>query len=102
MFAVLAVDYFGFDGRHSWDLSPSAKARPLMFLPWVLGFAVYQMIYPGAIGWWSAGWHHLCIAVHFSARPWMSASLCSFAVAAILTALLDAATRGAASSRARS
>lgn len=44
MFAVLVVDYFGFDGRTSWDLSPAARSRPLMFLPWALGFVTYQLI----------------------------------------------------------
>ncbi len=93
MFAVLVVDYFGFDGRTSWDLSPAARSRPLMFLPWALGFVTYQLINPGQVGWWTSGWESLADLIGFSAQPWMSASLFSFAVAAGATILVHLAAR---------
>jgi len=85
MFAVLVVDYFGFAGRQRWDLARSARPRPVMILPWLAGFAVYQLIYPGSVSWWVRLWQSAAQAVGFSAQPWMSASLCSFVVAAAAT-----------------
>jgi purine-cytosine permease-like protein len=89
MFAVLVVDYFGFSGSTRWDLSAGAPARWPMFLPWAAGFAVYQLINPGQVGWWTSAWSDLAAAIGFSPQPWMSASLFSFTVAAAVTALID-------------
>ncbi|CAN5339070.1 putative hydroxymethylpyrimidine transporter CytX [soil metagenome] len=100
LFAVLAVDYFCFSGRRSWDLTPSSPARWLMLAPWVLGFVTYQLIYPGQVGWWAAAWGGLAEAIGFTAQPWMSASLFSFAVAAVLTMLIGGAARLTARRRA--
>lgn len=86
MFAVLAVDYFGFS-RH-WDVSETAQPRPAMLLPWAVGFVVYQLIYPGGVGWWADAWRSLAAAIRFGVRPWMSASLFSFVVAAVATVLV--------------
>jgi putative hydroxymethylpyrimidine transporter CytX len=93
LFAVLAVDYFCFSGRHGWDLSPSSPARWLMLAPWALGFVTYQLIYPGQVGWWATAWGELAQAIGFTAQPWMSASIFSFAVAAVLTLLIGGASR---------
>jgi nucleobase:cation symporter-1, NCS1 family len=89
MFAVLVVDYFGFRGGSRWNLSTSAPARWSMFLPWAAGFATYQLINPGQVGWWTSAWLDLGAAIGFHPQPWMSASLFSFAVAAMLTALVN-------------
>ncbi|MCW2732712.1 MAG: permease for cytosine/purines uracil thiamine allantoin [Mycobacterium sp.] len=93
LFAVLAVDYFCFSGRHGWDLSPNSPARWLMLAPWALGFVTYQLIYPGQVGWWATAWGELAQAIGFTAQPWMSASIFSFAVAAVLTLLIGGASR---------
>jgi putative hydroxymethylpyrimidine transporter CytX len=96
LFAVLAVDYFCFSGRQGWDLGPDSPARWLMLAPWALGFVTYQLIYPGQVGWWATAWGELAQAIGFTAQPWMSASIFSFAVAAILTLLIGGASRLAA------
>jgi purine-cytosine permease-like protein len=93
LFAVLAVDYFCFSGRRGWDLSLNSPSRWLMLAPWMLGFVTYQLIYPGQVGWWAAAWGELAQAIGFSARPWMSASIFSFAVAAALTLLVGGMSR---------
>jgi NCS1 family nucleobase:cation symporter-1 len=51
------------------------------------------LIYPGQVGWWAAAWGELAQAIGFSARPWMSASIFSFAVAAALTLLVGGMSR---------
>jgi nucleobase:cation symporter-1, NCS1 family len=81
LLGVLAVDYFWIS-RRRWDLSESAPARPLMLLPWLAGFAAYQLINPGVIGWWSRLWTDLR---WFELQTWMSASILSFLVAAAVT-----------------
>jgi NCS1 family nucleobase:cation symporter-1 len=93
LFAVLAVDYYCFSGRRGWDLTVYSRSRWLMLAPWGLGFVTYQLIYPGQVGWWAAAWGELAQAIGFSARPWMSASIFSFAVAAALTVLIGGVSR---------
>lgn len=93
LFAVLAVDYFCFSGRQGWDLTLSAPSRWIMLMPWLLGFITYQLIYPGQVQWWAAAWGQLNQAIGFTAQPWMSASIFSFAVAAVLTLLVGAVSR---------
>jgi NCS1 family nucleobase:cation symporter-1 len=93
LFAVLAVDYFCFSGRQGWDLTPNSPARWLMLAPWALGFVTYQLIYPGQVGWWATAWGELAQAIGFTAQPWMSASIFSFVVAAVLTLLIGVASR---------
>ncbi|MDT7724203.1 MAG: nucleobase:cation symporter, family [Actinomycetota bacterium] len=92
LFGVLAADYFG-RNRHrdpsaAWDLSETAPSRWRMLLAWVLGLAVYQLIHPGDAGWWSRVWVDLASALHFTPAGWMSASLFSFIVAAVVAWLL--------------
>jgi putative hydroxymethylpyrimidine transporter CytX len=81
LLGVLAVDYFVVS-RRSWDLGENAPARWLMVIPWVVGFATYQLINPGYIGWWADLWSGLR---PFGLHEWMSASLFSFIVAAVVT-----------------
>jgi putative hydroxymethylpyrimidine transporter CytX len=81
LLGVLAVDYFVIS-RRRWDLSESAPARWLMLVPWVAGFATYQLINPGYIGWWADMWTALR---PFGQHEWMSASVLSFVVAAVVT-----------------
>lgn len=87
MFGVLVVDYF-ITSRHRWDLRPAAPARWLMVVPWLLGFVTYQLINPGLVSWWAGGWTGLRHAIGFPAESWMSASVLSFVVAAMVTLLI--------------
>jgi NCS1 family nucleobase:cation symporter-1 len=88
MFAVLVVDYYVFGGRRTWDLSETSPRRPLMLLPWAVGFVVYQLVYPGQVPWWASLWEAVAGAVGFVPQSWMSASLLSFLAAAAVTVLL--------------
>jgi putative hydroxymethylpyrimidine transporter CytX len=83
--AVFVVDYFGTRGA-GWDVTATSPARPLMLLPWLAGFVVYQLLNPGYIGWWVRMWQHVDRWLHLSVQSWMSASVFSFLVAAIVTA----------------
>jgi NCS1 family nucleobase:cation symporter-1 len=83
--AVFLVDYFGTRAVRGWDVDPDAPARPQMLVPWALGFAAYQLIDPGGIGWWSRAWGHVDSWLHLSVQPWMSASILSFLVAGVVT-----------------
>jgi purine-cytosine permease-like protein len=85
MFAVFVVDYFAFAGHRRWDTSRSAVSRWLMLVPWVLGFAMYQLVYSPDFGDWASWWQHIRDAIGFSWQSWMSASVLSFAVAALAT-----------------
>ncbi|MGA5701959.1 purine-cytosine permease family protein [Peterkaempfera bronchialis] len=96
LLAVLAVDYYlGRGRRGGWDLSDSAPGRPLMLLPWLLGFVTYQFLAPSDIGgWWSGLWERVHDWVHFTPQEWTSASLFAFAVSALATWALTPLTRG--------
>ena len=99
MSAVLIVDFFILAKGH-WDLSPRAPTRWLMLLPWAAGFVTYQLINPGYVSWWASAWTHVAQAIGFTPQVWMSASICSFAVAAVATLVvggLTAAVRHCAS-----
>ncbi|GAB3665254.1 putative hydroxymethylpyrimidine transporter CytX [Nocardioides korecus] len=87
LFAVLVADRLCLRDR-PWDLSETAPTRWVMLLPWALGFAAYQLLNPGQVPLWTHAWQDLAAATGFSPRPWMSASLVSFAVAALATALV--------------
>ncbi|NUP45770.1 MAG: allantoin permease [Catenulispora sp.] len=84
--AVVGVDYFLGQGRSGrWDLSERSPARPVMLVPWALGFVVYQVLNPGSVSWWRHGWMHVQDWVGVHPGWWASASLYSFAVAALAT-----------------
>lgn len=87
--------------RGQWDVSDTARARPLLLLPWAAGFVAYQLTLPtyfdgtgaGWTAWWTARQQDLGID---PANGW-SASLVSLGVAAVLTAaVLTAANLTAA------
>jgi putative hydroxymethylpyrimidine transporter CytX len=87
MSAVLIIDYFVVSRRH-WDVSGHARSRWPMLVPWAAGFVVYQFINPGYISWWVTMWGHVASFVGFTAQSWMSASILSFVVAAVVTLLI--------------
>jgi len=84
MSAVLIIDFFVLAKGH-WDLSPQAPTRWLMLLPWAAGFVTYQLINPGYVSWWVSAWTRFAEAIGFTPQAWMSASICSFVVAAVVT-----------------
>jgi purine-cytosine permease-like protein len=92
MSAVLIVDYF-IASRHRWDLSATAPARWLMLLPWAAGFVTYQLINPGYVTWWASAWTSFGKDIGFTPAGWMSASILSFCVAAVITLLVGWLTR---------
>jgi len=47
----------------------------------------YQLVNPGAIGWWADRWTSVRDWLHFTPPSWLSASLFSFAVAFVVTLL---------------
>jgi nucleobase:cation symporter-1, NCS1 family len=92
MTAVLITDYFVVS-RRRWDLSAAARSRWLMLVPWAAGFVTYQLINPGYVSWWVPAWTSAGHAIGFTPASWMSASILSFCVAAVITLLLGALTR---------
>jgi nucleobase:cation symporter-1, NCS1 family len=84
MFGVLVVDFFVVS-RGRWDLSGRARTRWLMLVPWAAGFVTYQLINPGYISWWVSAWGWAGRHIGFTPASWMSASILSFAVAALVT-----------------
>jgi nucleobase:cation symporter-1, NCS1 family len=87
MSAVLITDFFVL-ARGRWDLSSRAPTRWLMLLAWAAGFVTYQLINPGYVAWWASIWSGIARAIGFTPASWMSASICSFAVAAGATLLM--------------
>jgi NCS1 family nucleobase:cation symporter-1 len=85
MFAVFAVDYFALHGRRRWDTSTTAPSRWLMLVPWLLGFASYQLVNPGSVSWWASAWTSVQRAIGFTPPTWMSASVTSFVIAGAAT-----------------
>src|SRR3954467_9326501 len=81
--ACLLVDYF-LGRRAHWDVTETAPARLVMLVPWLAGVVTYQLINPGYVGWWVDRWTTVQGRVHFTPHSWMSASVLSFAVAALL------------------
>jgi NCS1 family nucleobase:cation symporter-1 len=75
------------------DLSRWAPSRPLMVVAWVVGLVAYQLVNPGGAPGWSDAWRALRDAVGFAPPSWLSASLLSFLVAALVAAGLAAVER---------
>jgi len=92
LFAVAITDFF-LVSRGVWDLSPSARGRWWLALPWALGFLTYQLINTGAVSWWASIWTSVHDTLGFTPASWMSASILSFAAAAVATLLLGPVTR---------
>ena len=86
MFGVFAADFFVVS-RGRWDLSAGARSRWLMLVPWAAGFVIYQLINPGTVSWWVTLWAGVRHLTGFTPASWMSASICSFVLAAAVTLL---------------
>jgi putative hydroxymethylpyrimidine transporter CytX len=85
MFAVFVARYFVHGGWRNWDSTAAAPARPMLLVPWLLGFAAYQLVNPGQIGWWVQAWTRVDGWLRFHPPSWLSASLFSFVVALVLS-----------------
>jgi len=92
--AVLVVDYFLLrrllPSRGRWNVTDTAPARWPMLLPWVAGFAAYQLTTPTVIGvWpqWAQFWLSAKEGLGLGGVSGLSASLVSFGVAAVLAAV---------------
>jgi putative hydroxymethylpyrimidine transporter CytX len=105
MLGVLVVDFFVLspvrgtisprtpqEGGNGWDLSLTAPSRWGMIAAWIIGFTTYQLINPGQPGRLTGGWIDFWTRVqgwvHFTPASWMSASLFSFAAAAVATVVI--------------
>jgi purine-cytosine permease-like protein len=91
--AVLVVDFFYGQGRRGWNLADDAPSRPWMLLPWLVGFAVYQVFNPGSVSWWADFWTKADDTIGLHPAWWTSASLFSFLVAAAATGVVVAVER---------
>ena len=83
--------------RPLWDrrvlaIVISAVTTAGALLPWAAGFVTYQLINPGYISWWVSAWTRIAQAIGFTPAVWMSASICSFVVAAVVTLLVGGLT----------
>jgi len=87
LFAVVVVEFFVVRGGRAadWDVSRAARGHWLLLLPWLLGFVAYQFVNPGAVESWAAWWIDIRESIGFTPASWLSASLLSFAVAALGT-----------------
>ena len=92
LFATFAVDYYVLR-RRQWDVSERARPRWEMAVPWVAGFVTYQLVNPGIVGWWQRWWVARQGDLGFTPPTWASASLLSFAVAAVLALVVGRARR---------
>jgi putative hydroxymethylpyrimidine transporter CytX len=84
LFAVLLADWL-MSGRHYArdDVFLVPEIRAEMVAAWLVGFALYQWLYPQGPGWWTS----LVAHTHPHALPWGGASVPSFVVAFALAAL---------------
>jgi nucleobase:cation symporter-1, NCS1 family len=85
--ATFLVDYL-LGGRLGYDVGERAPERATMLLPWAAGFVAYQVTTPTELpAWpgWAGFWAHVQDVLGVSATNGFSASIVSFAVAALLT-----------------
>jgi nucleobase:cation symporter-1, NCS1 family len=93
LFAVVVVEFFVVRRQSQWDVSPSARGTWAYAIPWVLGFVTYQAVNPGTVSWWASWWASARETIEFAPETWMSASLLSFAVAAVGTVAITPLSR---------
>jgi putative hydroxymethylpyrimidine transporter CytX len=92
LFGVLLADWLLAGRNYSEaDLFSGPRVRVEMIAAWLVGFALYQWLYPEGPGWWV----RLVAHAHPHALPWGGASLPSFAAAFVLAACARLLTRRA-------
>jgi purine-cytosine permease-like protein len=99
--AVLVVDHALRRGRY--DLGVDAPARPWLFVPWVAGFAAFQVVTPTVVQLWPAwgeSWARAQAALGIPAGHGWSAVVVALAVAALVTLAVTPLDRRGARRRA--
>jgi nucleobase:cation symporter-1, NCS1 family len=71
-----------------------------MFVPWIAGFVVYQLVNPGFVSWWAPLWIDLRDALGITVPSWASASILSFLTSAVIAAVVGGLSRPASPSAA--
>ncbi|MCA1824033.1 MAG: cytosine permease [Frankia sp.] len=92
LYGAFIADYY-LVRRGRWDVSPSARERIVMLVPWALGFIAYQLINAGSVSWWSSFWLARQADLGFTPATWMSASLVSFAVSGLVALVVGQLSR---------
>ncbi len=90
--AVLLVDYWVLR-RGVWDTSVRAPRRLRMAVPWMAGFAAYELVAPTQVSsWpgWASWWEHRQSDLGFVPPSWLSASVAALVVAGLLSAVFGA------------
>ena len=95
LFGVFAVNYYVLQ-RGLWDVSPSARGRWVMTLPWLAGFISYQLVNPGAVSWWKGLWPA------WTPPSWLSATVVALLVSAAGAMIVGLLSRRRAGGRLRS
>ena len=80
---AFAVDYYLLR-RHAWDVGGQARPRLRMLIPWAAGFVAYQLVNPGQVTAWAGFWTARQADLGFTPPAWLSASLASLVVAAVV------------------
>ena len=81
LFGVLLADWLLAGRSYSReDVFEAPELRLEMVVAWLVGFGIYQWLYPEGPGWWTRLVGHL----HPQALPWGGASIPSFAAAFLL------------------
>lgn len=93
LFAVVIVDWFVVS-RGAWDLSEGSRMRWPLLVPWLAGFATYELLNPSTL----FNIDGLRDATGFVPPTWIGASVASFLVAATLTFVVGSLARTARSS----
>jgi hypothetical protein len=55
-----------------------------MLLAWLVGLVTYQLINPGAAGYWSDFWTTIAQHLHTTSHAWLSASVTAFIVSVLV------------------
>jgi NCS1 family nucleobase:cation symporter-1 len=83
LFGVLAAHYAvvrrGYSTEDIYGSVPSF--RPWAVFAWLAGFAAYNWLNPGTVGWWVSAMKSVFHGVGTTSLPWASASIASFVVA---------------------
>lgn len=68
-----------------YDVVEPGRGRAWLVLPWVAGFAAYQLVNPGLAGPWADAWTSLRHSLGLVPPTWLSASVAAAAVAFLMT-----------------
>ncbi|TAK70399.1 MAG: hypothetical protein EPO13_05565 [Actinomycetota bacterium] len=88
---VLVVDWFVVRrlvfaaAGAGYSAAAPEPGRAWYLLPWLVGFAAYNLVSAGTVSWWADRWAAVRDALGFVPPSWLSASVLSAVVAAVLT-----------------